>query len=67
MKVDNDIPLPKRRNTGISQTLRDLKKGDSVLIDSESIHSWLSVAYSLNIGIISRKDEKKGKHRIWKK
>lgn len=67
MKVDSNIPPPKPRNKGITKTLRERVEGDSWLVDSSSIHSWLSVAYTLGVNITVRKDpDRPGKHRIWR-
>ena len=66
MKIEK-IPLPKPRNKGITKRLKEAEVGDSWLIDSDTLHSWLAIAYTKKIKITTRRDEnRRNKHRIWR-
>jgi len=67
MKTFHKIPFPKPRNKGITKRLKESSAGDSWLIDSSTVGSWLAIAFNKKIKITVRQSENnKGKHRVWR-
>lgn len=66
MNIDVNIPPPKPRNMGITQMISERVPGDSWLVDSPTIYSWLAIAKQQGKKITVRMDrENPGKHRVW--
>ena len=61
MNIQNNIPIPKSK----VQQLRDMQVGDSFVVpDAKARQSWLSIARSTKIKVITRKEN--DEIRIWK-
>lgn len=67
MNIEKNIPIPERKKSGfpVSQTLRSMSVGDSILIPKASVISWRSVARSLAIKVCCRQDSET-EVRLWR-
>ena len=64
-KIEKDIPMPKARRTGITDLLRSMQVGDSVLVTKKDVRSMLVINKRVEIKIATRKVSET-EMRVWR-
>lgn len=64
-KIEKGIPMPKARKTGITDLLRSMQVGDSVLVTKKDARSMLVINKRVEIKIATRKVSET-EMRVWR-